>query len=313
MHGVSSSTQYCGDVHLATKLPASPYQDLPVLLVASSAADVDAGVSDVQVLNDPLQLAFSAVVPDGSYEAGSSKPAATGGLPLNVHLLTARWLSCTTILVRLSHMFQAGEHPSLSQPATVKLEALAKLLKLQVTKVQEAALFGERALTNSDERRPQYNISEVLTTWQPPLLLPSSALSFTSNRVVGPIPIGTSITLNPMQIRAFYFTAARHSSCSDPPLGTPSLAGATLLPAAEKVNSSVRVSLLVRQVSNIESIAHVASLPQSVLLLLLLVPTGVAVGIAFCLVGRSYLLKFTAAGTKSDRLKGIARSEYVNL
>lgn len=269
----------------------------------------------LQVLNDPLQLAFSATYINVQNEATLSKPATTEGLPGNVHLLTSRWLSCTRILVRLSHMFQAGEDKLMSQSATVKLAAVAQLLKLKVTHLQEATLFGERALSDSDATRPQYNISEKLTMWQPPLLLPPTALSSSSNRIVGPIPLDTSVTLHPMQVRAFYFTVSRSTLCSDPARQTLPKAGAVPAAAAMEVEKSKTVSVLVRHLPGADqTVAQVASLSHSVLLLLLLVPTGIAVGMAaVCLVGRSYMQRIVTAGTKQDKMKSIARNEYINL
>jgi hypothetical protein len=127
-------------------------------------------------------------------------------------------------------MFQAGERPQqLSQPASVQLSAVAKLLRLNVTIIQEATLFGERALVESDNKRPEYNYSQVLTKWKPPLVLPAAELSFTSNRLVGSIPVDARVTLQPMQIRAFFFTMQRSqgSNCTDPPQpsGKPIAAG----------------------------------------------------------------------------------------
>jgi hypothetical protein len=93
-----------------------------------------------QVLNDPLVLAFSALT---TSSAAYQQPAdaAAESLPPQVHLLTAKWLSCDTVLVRFSHMFQPKEHPTLSQPASVQLAVVAKLLRLSVTKVQDATLW----------------------------------------------------------------------------------------------------------------------------------------------------------------------------
>jgi hypothetical protein len=90
-----------------------------------------------QVLNDPLVLAFGALTRSSAVHL---QPADAGAdsLPPQVHLLTAKWLNCDTVLVRLSNVFQATEHPTLSQPAKVQLSDVAKLLRLSVTKVQEA-------------------------------------------------------------------------------------------------------------------------------------------------------------------------------
>lgn len=217
------------------------------------------------------------------------------------------------MLIRLSHMFQAEEHPKrLSQPASVHLATVAELLQLEVTKVQEATLFGERVLADSDYLRPQYNISETFTTWKPPLLLPRSPLSFTSNRIVGPLPLSTLVSLNPMQIRAFYFTVSRRTPCTDPASRAQLLVAANPAAAA---SASKHLSLLVHITPSIDStVAHVAVLSRSVLLMVLLVPTGAAVGIASCLVGRSFVtLRAVGAGAKQGKWKGVVRKECINI
>lgn len=173
----------------------------------------------VQMLNDPLQLAFGAIpnTEHAELQATSGIQDPADNLPANVHLPTAKWLGCNTVLLRLSHMFQSGEHPTLSRPARVQLSAVAELLRANITSVQETTLFGERPLTVSDSMRPVFNISHTLTVWKPPLVLPPSLFSFINSRLVGPIPGTTSIHLNPMQIRTFFVTVARKSACVDPP------------------------------------------------------------------------------------------------
>lgn len=168
-----------------------------------------------QVLNDPLQLAFSAI-PSHPYtptSTGIKSPA--DALPPNIHLLTLKWLGCSTVLVRLSHMFQAGEHLQHSKQAAVDLQ---KLLDLSIVSVQEATLFGERLLAESDLQRPEYKYGKNLAVWDPPRPAAPAALSYTSNRLVGEIPAGTKITLNAMQVRTFFVTVKRtQSRCADQP------------------------------------------------------------------------------------------------
>ncbi|KAF8065729.1 alpha-mannosidase [Scenedesmus sp. PABB004] len=182
-----------------------------------------------QVLNDPLQLAFAALPPDGVAVAPSSTGlSAPGALPPGVHVLTLKWLSCERVLLRLSHMFQAGEHPSLGATARVDLHAL---LKLGVVGAVEAALYGERALTDADDARPAQELGANLTTWDPPLPR-TKGYSFLSNRLVGPIPPGTHVSLHPMQIRTFYLTVRRaDSACTDPPRRAKPVAAASSLVA----------------------------------------------------------------------------------
>jgi hypothetical protein len=264
------------------------------------------------VLNDPLQLAFSAIPhPSLQYQPTSTGLSTADSLPPNVHILTSKWLNCSTVLLRLSHMFQAGEHPVLSQQASVQLSTVAKLLRLEVTGVQEATLFGERPLTETDERRPSYNYSRTLTKWQPPLALANAGLSFTSNRLVGSIPLDTRVTLNPMQIRSFYLAVKRRQgdgSCTDPQQLSKAVAavdgvtGAPGVDAAQPLNMSA--SLLSIRMD--PTVAKVALLSRGVLLLLLLVPTGVAFGIASCVFGRgSSAPRSRPASPQPAKLKGL--------
>jgi hypothetical protein len=224
-----------------------------------------------------------------------------------VHLLTAKWLSCSRVLVRLSHMLQAREDPVLSQPASVPLAAVAKLLGAKVTNVQEATLFGERALTESDSKRPQHNISEVITTWQPPLTLPSSALSYSSNRLVGTIPLDTRVTLNLMQVRSFYFEVLRTASCMDPKLTRPP-------PGADATGCGHSPPVFVRQPSIINVTIRQAAIPsQSMLLLTLAVPTSVVLGVVCYLVRRSCAVKALIERVKHGKWKRVVRNEWLNM
>jgi hypothetical protein len=316
------------------------------------------------VLNDPLQLAFSAI-PHPSlglhYTPTSTGLNTADSLPPNVHILTSKWLNCSTVLLRLSHMFQHGEHPVLSQQASVQLSAVAKLLRLDVSGVQEATLFGERPLAEMDARRTSYNCSGTITKWQPPLVLPDAGVSFTSNRLVGSIPLETRVTLNPMQIRAFYLAVRRSrgdGSCIDPPqfskpvaaagggvTGAAGMEASTLEAAviqAQAVNTSasavsthaavvqlvadgltgtagkqaatvdkaatqqvVNASVSLLSIRIDPTIAKVALLSRGVLLLLVLVPTGVAFGIASCVFGRGSPARSRSASPQNAKLKGL--------
>jgi hypothetical protein len=266
-----------------------------------------------QVLNDPLQLAFSAIPhPSRQYQPTSTGLSTADSLPANVHILTSKWLDCSTVLLRLSHMFQAGEHPVLSQQASMQLSTVAKLLRLEVTGTKEATLFGERSLTDTDERRPSYNYSRTLTKWQPPLALTNAGLSFTSNRLVGSIPLDTRVTLNPMQIRSFYLAVKRRQgdgSCTDPPQLSKGIAAVDIVtgaPATGDAAQALNMSASLLSIRMDPTVAKVALLSRGVLLLLLLVPTGVAFGIASCVLGRSSAApRSRTASPQPAKLKGL--------
>jgi alpha-mannosidase len=277
------------------------------------------------VLNDPLVLAFSSL---SSSPTVHQQPADAGAdsLPPQVHLLTAKWLSCDVVLVRFSHMFQAGEHPTLSQPASVHLAVVAKLLRLPVAAVQEATLWGERALADSDDKRPDYQFSSNITEWQPPLAAPPAGLSLLSNRLVGPIPQNTRITLNPMQIRTFYVTVQRNSSsnrgrCVDPPESSRSVNYATPFDSAAtgeaeiSVLDSIAASVLYVQRAPTApvSISHASALAPGVLLAYVLVPACVAAAILSCLIGRMCCAFWGFDVLRVDKWRAVVRKRAATL
>lgn len=197
-----------------------------------------------QILNDPLVLAFSAV-PARQYRSRSSAlplaqvPAAAaaaedGGSPLSqVSITTMKWLSCDLVLLRISHLFQPGEHPVYSQPAVIRLD---QLLNRTILDIQEATLFGERELSKADlipgsASAEQFHaaswdgiweVSTKLTKWDPALLLPEAsdratagAGQFLGSRLPGMLKPSQAITIQPMQIRTFFVTLHRqHSTCT---------------------------------------------------------------------------------------------------
>jgi hypothetical protein len=252
--------------------------------------------------------------------------AAVDSLPPQVHLLTAKWLSCDTVLVRLSHMFQATEHPTLSKPASVQLAVVAKLLRLSVKKFQEATLWGERALADSDDKRPDYRFSTNITKWQPPLAAPPAGLSLLGNRLVGPIPLDTRITLNPMQIRTFYVTVHRSCSsksgrCVDPPETSRSVGSAEGLKSAAqgKAESHMVGGIAASKVfvqrapAAAASISHGYALSPSVMLALVLVPACVAAGMLICIVGRIFCAFWVPEGMRVEKWKALVRKRATTI
>jgi hypothetical protein len=200
-----------------------------------------------------------------------------------------------------------GRVPQLHSAASVQLAAVAKVLGTKVTNVQETTLVGERVLEEADSKRPQHSINDMITTWLPPLTLPSGDLSYSSNRLVGTISLDTRVTLNPMQVGSFYFGVLRTASCMDPKLTRPP-------PGAASTGCGHAPSVFVRQPSTINVTIRQAAIPsQSVLLLTFMVPTSVALGVVCYLVHRSCAVKALIGRVKHGKWKRVVRNEWLNM
>jgi len=69
-------------------------------------------------------------------------------LPPNLQLLSLRRETDNTIILRLEHIFQIGEHPTLSQPASYRLSKF--LPGLEVVWIRETQLGADRWLNNEE-------------------------------------------------------------------------------------------------------------------------------------------------------------------
>jgi hypothetical protein len=121
-----------------------------------------------------------------TYRARASLLA--GDLPPNVALATVHAHNDSAWLVRLAHMFEAGEDAALSANATV---ALASLFTRRAVAATEMTLTGARPL--ADVPRTTYRTEGGLTTTQPQDMAP-------------PAGDGLDISLAPMQVRTFLLT-----------------------------------------------------------------------------------------------------------
>ena len=112
-------------------------------------------------------------------------------LPANVGLVTVQSLAPGTLLVRVAHLFAAGEDATLSAPATVALGRV--FAKLSVTAATEMTLPGTIPLANAP-------VSTFTTTDGKVVTLP----------VVDPAPVGPdfAVTVSAMQIKTYRLTVA---------------------------------------------------------------------------------------------------------
>ncbi|KAL4419672.1 hypothetical protein ABPG75_006770 [Micractinium tetrahymenae] len=121
-----------------------------------------------QELNDPALLAF-APIPHQIGSAGG--PGGRVGLRRtfslseghilhsNVHLLTLKDTG-SSYLVRLAHLYQEGEDPSLCRPITENLSAVLQLLQYQ--EVRELSLSVNQLRTDMEQRRLRFEAGDSL-------------------------------------------------------------------------------------------------------------------------------------------------------
>lgn len=81
--------------------------------------------------------------------------------PENVNLMTVHPLDASTVLIRLAHMFQAGESAKYSVPAKVDLSTLFP--GKEVTKIDEVSLSANRVLSPSVGKVVTVNPMEIRT------------------------------------------------------------------------------------------------------------------------------------------------------
>lgn len=123
--------------------------------------------------------------------------AMAGALPDNVHLLSlqARYGSGRELVLRLMHVFELGEHPTLSLPASVDVQALFP--SLNVTRLTEMTMSANLPLSELEtqllqwKRQGDEGIGESTGAEAPHAAVRED----------------TVVTLAPMQIRTFLVNA----------------------------------------------------------------------------------------------------------
>eukprot|EP00658_Telonema_sp_P-2_P006296 TRINITY_DN12405_c0_g2_i1.p1 TRINITY_DN12405_c0_g2~~TRINITY_DN12405_c0_g2_i1.p1 ORF type:complete len:488 (+),score=175.65 TRINITY_DN12405_c0_g2_i1:77-1465(+) len=143
-----------------------------------------------ETINFPSTLSFSK---NGNAAAGSSSALQTE-LPENIKLvtLTNNYAAHNDgkMLLRLSHLYQAGEHPTLAQPVQVDLSKVFGKPGLRITGAVETTLTGNRPL--SEVNKFKWATVEAPSD-------PSAPVAF-EERVAFSFPI---VTIRPMEVRTF--------------------------------------------------------------------------------------------------------------
>ena len=151
-------------------------------------------------LNFPATLAFS------SEKLTPKTPSAsmlTQPLPENVKLLTFTSnyadINDGALLLRLAHLYQVGEHPTLAQPVNVSLANLFAADNLEITSAQEMTLGANQDMNAFQAKK---------LVWDTKSTHRSSRLKSFDRVPFDPADSDLTVTIRPMEVRTFLVKVA---------------------------------------------------------------------------------------------------------
>merc|ERR1711990_1214468 len=108
-------------------------------------------------LNFPSTLLFHKSASAASNAATGSFSALSQALPDNVKLVTLTNnyadFNDGKMLLRLSHLYEAGEHPTLAVPVTINLENIFSKAGLAIKGADETSLTGNQGIAFMDSKK----------------------------------------------------------------------------------------------------------------------------------------------------------------
>lgn len=102
------------------------------------------------------------------------------------------------VILRLAHLYEAGEHPILSQPVNVSLTDVFSAEGLRVTSATELSLTGNQTPAEVAKARLRWPVAGEATQMPES---PSAAESLAGMRPL--IAEGLTVELRPMDVRTF--------------------------------------------------------------------------------------------------------------
>jgi alpha-mannosidase len=152
-------------------------------------------------------LSFGPVVGFAAGDAGApSQPSRRGlsqDLPPNVKLVTLGVTSPQyndNVILRLAHLYEEGEHPTLSRPVNVSLAQVFAADGLRVTNATELSLTGNQTPADIAKARLRWRVAGEATQ------MPEG---FGASSLAGMRPLvtdGLVVELRPMDVRTFAVT-----------------------------------------------------------------------------------------------------------
>lgn len=160
-----------------------------------------------RVLSEGINFPATMVFAPGSssFNGQTSFTAISEALPPNVKLVTLtnnyQSIHGGQYLLRLSHLYEAGEHPSLAQPVQVDLSKVFAKAGLKVTSAVETTLTGNNALAEVEARKHTW-ATHSANQAAADQLAATTAMAF-EERVPFSYPI---LIIRPMEVRTFTAT-----------------------------------------------------------------------------------------------------------
>lgn len=155
----------------------------------------------VERLNFPPTLAFS----KSSSVAAPSMSAIAEALPPNIKLMTlssnyATWNE-GKLLLRLSHLYAVGEHPTLSRPATFSLAAVFAKAGLKITSATEQMLTANQGREQFEAKKKIWTTSSTYSN--------TDVEGAETNRVpLDETDATLTVTVRPMELKTYLVTFA---------------------------------------------------------------------------------------------------------
>ena len=159
----------------------------------------------VEQLSFPATLAF---MTEGAVKAQNPAfSALAAALPPNVKLMTVtdnyKDINQGATMLRLSHMYSVGEHPTLSEPATVDLAVVFAKQGFTIATATETSLTGNQAPVHP----PKWNTLAPNAGVQAQLDEHKDAQAKNGGKMAfDPTDPKLSVTLRPMELRTFFVT-----------------------------------------------------------------------------------------------------------
>lgn len=122
---------------------------------------------------------------ENSFSSSAPRLSRNVHFPINVELMTVQAMNDTEILVRVSHQFGINEGSTYNKPTTVDLQTV---FTTKITSITELSLTANQGVDNHK-----------------PLHWNTTSVDNSAPRVRVPLD-GTSVTLNPLEIRTFALT-----------------------------------------------------------------------------------------------------------
>jgi alpha-mannosidase len=155
-------------------------------------------------LSFPATLAFAKGSAKISTPSWSSIQSA---LPKNVRLMTITNnyadFNQGLYLVRFAHLYSIGEHPTLSQPATISLTDIFGKARLKIKSAKAMALTGNQGQEEMDAKKFAWQTHD-LTDGKVDAEINEFGKPFESRFPFNPADPKLRVTLRPMEVRTFF-------------------------------------------------------------------------------------------------------------